>query len=83
MKPRVLPRIEAMHGYVPGEQPSDDDEVVKLNTNENPYPPSPEVRKAIVAAAADHLERYPAPMLILHGTHDRPNSGSGPHRKPA
>ena len=45
----VLPHIRAMGGYVPGEQPRDG-EYVKLNTNENPYPPSPRVFEAIRAA---------------------------------
>ena len=33
--------IDAMEAYVPGEQPDDGAGIVKLNTNENPYPPSP------------------------------------------
>ena len=37
-----LDNIEGMHGYVPGEQVNDAD-VIKLNSNENPYPPSPKV----------------------------------------
>ena len=40
------PEIESTAGYVPGEQPQDG-EFIKLNTNENPYPPSPEVVRAI------------------------------------
>jgi histidinol-phosphate aminotransferase len=40
------PEIEAMRGYVPGEQPREG-EIVKLNTNENPYPASPAVAEAI------------------------------------
>ena len=33
--------------YTPGEQPKDQQQIVKLNTNENPYPPLPEVAKAV------------------------------------
>ncbi len=43
------PNIAAMAGYVPGYQPPDVASWIKLNTNENPYPPSPEVVKAILA----------------------------------
>lgn len=53
--------IDAMDGYVPGEQPTELG-VVKLNTNENPYPPSPEVMKAIAAITPEQLRRYPDPM---------------------
>ncbi len=60
MKSRVRPIVAQMHGYVPGEQPRDRD-VVKLNTNENPYPPAPGVARAIVAAASDDLRLYPDP----------------------
>jgi histidinol-phosphate aminotransferase len=57
---RVRKNIEAMHAYVPGEQPTDPT-VVKLNTNENPYPPSLKVLEAIRAVTADALRRYPHP----------------------
>lgn len=50
--------IRRMTGYVYGEQPEDPD-VVKLNTNENPYPPSPAVTQAIRSFNADTLRRYP------------------------
>jgi histidinol-phosphate aminotransferase len=49
-----------MHGYVPGEQPKVVG-LIKLNTNENPYPPSPRVLEAIRATAADSLRLYPDP----------------------
>ena len=54
------PRIAALQPYVPGEQPRID-KLVKLNTNENPYPPSPRAIDAIHQAAASGLERYPDP----------------------
>ncbi len=53
--------IEAMEGYVPGEQPTDP-AVIKLNTNENPYPPSPRVLEAIAGISPDQLRRYPDPL---------------------
>lgn len=55
-----LDNIAAMHGYVPGEQINAPD-VIKLNSNENPYPPSPKVLKAVVRAADAALRRYPEP----------------------
>lgn len=61
MKTSFLPHIDRMSGYVPGEQPRDG-EYTKLNTNENPYPPSPEVAKAIQDALDGRLRRYPDPM---------------------
>ena len=53
--------IEKMDGYTPGFQPKDA-EVVKLNTNENPYPPSPKVLEAIRNLSAEQLRRYPEPL---------------------
>jgi histidinol-phosphate aminotransferase len=50
-----------MAGYVPGEQPQGGG-FIKLNTNENPYPPSPRVRAALVEAITDRLRLYPDPM---------------------
>jgi histidinol-phosphate aminotransferase len=58
----VRPDIAALAGYVPGEQPQGGD-WIKLNTNENPYPPSPAVAGAIAAAAAGRtLAKYPDPL---------------------
>jgi len=54
------PRIAALEPYVPGEQPRIAN-LVKLNTNENPYPPSPRTIDAIQRAAEEGLERYPDP----------------------
>jgi histidinol-phosphate aminotransferase len=50
-----------MAPYTPGEQPRPGQRLIKLNTNENPYPPSPLVRAAIVKAARNSLRLYPAP----------------------
>ena len=46
--------------YVPGEQPVSGGEVIKLNTNENPYPPSPEIKNAILGEL-ESLRLYPNP----------------------
>ena len=50
--------IERMTGYGYGEQPTDAT-VIKLNTNENPYPPSPDVARALAAVDVAALRRYP------------------------
>jgi histidinol-phosphate aminotransferase len=49
--------LDEVEGYVPGEQPTGD--VIKLNTNENPYPPSPRVLEAIRNLPERSLSRYP------------------------
>ena len=53
--------IERMSGYTPGEQPKDG-VYIKLNTNENPYPPSPKVLDAIKEAVNESLRLYPDPI---------------------
>jgi histidinol-phosphate aminotransferase len=53
--------INAMSGYIPGEQPGDDG-IIKLNTNENPYPPSPKVCAALRKAVNPALRLYPEPL---------------------
>jgi len=60
LKKYVRPEVVAMAPYKPGEQPGAA-KVIKLNTNENPYPPSPRVREAILQAT-ERLERYPDPL---------------------
>ncbi|MFP8965303.1 histidinol-phosphate transaminase [Pokkaliibacter sp. CJK22405] len=54
------PIVSQLTPYVPGEQPKVTN-LVKLNTNENPYPPSPKVLDAIHHAANEHLRLYPDP----------------------
>ncbi len=54
--------VAGLEPYVPGEQPTLAN-LVKLNTNENPFGPSPRVREAIVAAAGDNLRLYPPPDI--------------------
>src|SRR6266849_354801 len=53
--------LEGYQPYVPGEQPPDGEDWVKLNTNESPLPPSPKVIEAIRAAAGESLRLYPSP----------------------
>src|SRR3954470_20454021 len=65
------PSVRALSGYTPGEQPRGGD-FVKLNTNENPYPPSPRVFDALRAGlTGDRLRKYPDP----HGTAFREAAG--------
>jgi histidinol-phosphate aminotransferase len=53
--------IRRMHGYVPGKQPATA-QTIKLNTNENPYPPADAVFEALRAIGPDQLRRYPEPL---------------------
>jgi histidinol-phosphate aminotransferase len=75
-KPQSLirPLVRDLHAYVPGEQPKING-LIKLNTNENPYPPSPLVLAAVRAAVDGRLRLYPNPtaqalrekLARLHG----------------
>src|SRR5258708_4890590 len=56
----IRPLVQKLHSYVPGEQPRIKG-LIKLNTNENPYPPSPKVLAAIKAAVDGRLRLYPHP----------------------
>src|SRR6266550_6001899 len=55
----VRSTVRQMEGYTPGEQPGAGERVVKLNTNENPFPPSPKVMQAIAQIEPEQLRRYP------------------------
>jgi len=56
----IRPLVQRLHAYVPGEQPKIPG-LIKLNTNENPYPPSPKVLAAVKAAVDGRLRLYPNP----------------------
>ena len=70
----VRPLVRSLHAYVPGEQPKIPG-LIKLNTNENPYPPAPGVLRAVRKAADGRLRLYPNPtssslrekLARLHG----------------
>src|SRR5690242_15205853 len=57
----VRPEIAAIDGYTPGEQPQGG-KFIKLNTNENPYPPPGGIRRAIEDVLERGLQKYPDPM---------------------
>src|SRR5882672_2478958 len=64
---RLRENVEAMAAYVPGEQPAAGAKVIKLNTNENPYQPSPRVAEALRAETGTNGERlrlYPDPKAL-------------------
>jgi len=61
MKGLIKESVSRMKGYVPGEQPTERG-IVKLNTNENPYPPSPRVAQALRDLSAERLRLYPDPL---------------------
>ncbi len=53
--------VEELQAYTPGEQPKVEG-LIKLNTNENPYPPSPAVARALKSTPVDSLRFYPDPV---------------------
>ena len=55
--------VKSLTPYVPGEQPRTEG-LVKLNTNESPYPPSPLALQAIREISADELRLYPDPESV-------------------
>jgi histidinol-phosphate aminotransferase len=58
------PVIVSMKGYVPGFQPDPRQKYIKLNSNENPFPPSPRVREVLQRLAYDDLRLYPDPVSL-------------------
>ena len=59
VREELLGKIRKVEPYVPGEQPQE--KVIKLNTNENPYPPAPGVQKALETLRAEDFRLYPDP----------------------
>jgi len=59
----ICKNVQALVAYTPGEQPKDPG-IVKLNTNENPYPPSPKVAEALRAFDYARLRLYPDPLFL-------------------
>jgi len=58
------PSVAAMKGYVPGFQPDPSENYLKLNSNENPYPPSPRVGDILKKIAYEDLRIYPDPLSL-------------------
>ncbi len=63
-KKLIRPLVHRLHAYVPGEQPKIKG-LIKLNTNENPYPPSPRVLAAVKVAVDGRLRLYPNPTAQM------------------
>ena len=70
--------IHAMRGYVPGEQP-ESASVIKLNTNENPYPAPDPVAQALASIRIEDLRRYPPPSALEFRRIAARLHGVGPH----
>ena len=60
----VRPPVAEMKGYVPGLQPDPSQKYIKLNSNENPYPPSPRVKEVLQKLNYDDLRIYPDPVSL-------------------
>jgi histidinol-phosphate aminotransferase len=58
------PSIASMKGYTPGLQPDPQQKYIKLNSNENPFPPSPRVKEILQKCAYEDLRLYPDPMSL-------------------
>ena len=71
------PGIDAMEGYTPGEQPKTMD-IIKLNTNESPFPPAPGVKQALLDFETVRLRRYPDPVSSVLREEIAAMNGYGP-----
>ena len=77
LKRFVPPEILSRKSYTPGFQPKSEQGLIKLNTNENPYPPSPLVAESVIRETK-RLQFYPEPLSLKlrrliaekHGLHD-------------
>ena len=79
MNPNVRKSVQELAAYVPGEQPKEQG-LIKLNTNENPYPPSPAVARALREFAADALRFYPDPTCAALRERIAALNGVGPEQ---
>jgi len=61
----ITERLSALTPYTPGEQPKDMVKLLKLNTNENPYPPAPGVAELLNLSESEALRLYPDPDCAL------------------
>lgn len=76
---RIKKSVMRLEPYVPGEQPKARD-VVKLNTNENPYPPSPKCAEVLAGFDLDKLRRYPDPEFATLREEIARQNGTTPDR---
>ena len=76
VREELLGKIRKVEPYVPGEQPQE--KVIKLNTNENPYPPAPGVQKALETLRAEDFRLYPDPAcgILIDALADEYGVGS-------
>ena len=77
MSAYVRPSVQDLEAYAPGEQPQVAG-LVKLNTNENPYPPSPAVARTLADFAAESLRLYPDPVCAALRARLAALAGVGP-----
>ena len=77
MNPYIRPSVQDLEAYAPGEQPQVAG-LIKLNTNENPYPPSPAVAQALRDFPAETLRLYPDPVCTALRARLAAQAGVGP-----